>query len=245
MKAKGENDMKVLRSTDAFRKMYVTSSIGTGDLVKAGGSGVATMTGLVGGFSLMAAKLAAVTTPWAVATGWPVVGGLAATKVAAISAAAASAAASAALLPAALAGGGIACGIIAVKKMKKRTIQKGSSVSDLADAFARVAWLPMFAQASELCARSPQSREAMLQYVQKTLGDWGYSESYVQNQFDEAMAEPRDALAARYDAYMGKLKAGEVDEFDVSPEELPAAAVGKFAVEFRDGFKSCLMASAA
>lgn len=90
-----------------------------------------------------------------------------------------------------------------------------------------------------------QIREAVLRYVQKTMGDWGYSEAYVQSRFDEAMAESCDAFVARYDACMGKLKAGETDEFDVSPEELPAVAVGKFAAEFRDGFQSCIMASAA
>ena len=230
--------MQVLRSTETFRKQYVRRIPGLLDILKAGGTGTVTTWGIVSGASVLAAKAAAAATVWSSATGWPLIGGLATAKVAAVSAAAASAAASTVLLPAVLVGGGVT--YVMIEKRKKRAIQKGSSVSDLADAFAHVAWLPMLAQASELCVRSPQSREAMLRYVQKTMGDWGYSEAYVQSRFDEAMSESRDALVARYDTYMGKLKAGETDEFDVSPKELPSAAVGKFAAEFRDGFQACI-----
>lgn len=232
--------MKVLRSTDAFRKMYVKLSIGPADLVKAGGRGVATMTGIVGVPSLVAAKVAAAMTGWSYLTWVPFFGGFAAAKVAAVSFAMASVVAGAFSLPAVLAGGSVT--YVMLKKRKKRTLQKESSISALADAFAHVAWLPMFASASEFCARSPQSRKAVLRYVQKTLGDWGYSEAYVQSQFDEAMSESRAALAARYAAYMGKLKAGKFDEFDVSLKELPSAEVERFALEFRDGFRSCMSA---
>lgn len=233
--------MQVLRSTKAFCEKYSKKSFK--DFVVAGGAGGAVTTVFVGTVSSAAASAAAAATPWAVATGWPLIGGLAASKVAAVSAAAASAAVGTAILPAVVVGGVVTC--VMLKKRKKRAIQKESGVSDLADAFAHIAWLPMLARASEFCARCPRSREPILRYVQKTMGDWGYSEAYVRNQFDEALSESRDALDTRYDVYMGKLNAGKIDELGVSPQELPPTVVKQFADEFRNGFQSCIMASAA
>ncbi len=233
--------MKVLRSTKAFCEKYSKNSFK--DIIVAGGSGGVVTTVVIWTMSSVAANTAAAMTPWAFATGWPLVGGLAASKVAAVSAAAASAAVGTAILPAIAVGGVVTCALWA--RRKKRGIGKMSPAEVLADAFARIAWLPTFAQASELCARSPQSREAILRYVQKTMGDWGYSEAYVQYRFDEALSESRDALDTRYDVYMGKLNAGKIDELGVSPQELPPAAVRRFADEFRSGFQSCIIAAAA
>ena len=118
--------------------------------------------------------------------------------------------------------------------------RKSSGMERLADAFARVACLPMMACAVSVCAANPASVDAVRNYVQKEMGAWGYAESYVRAGFDEALRHSPDEINGQYDWAMKQLAAGSAEGIGATPQELPHDAVKGFAEDFRKKFAGCI-----
>lgn len=233
--------MKVLNSSKAFRERYAKRVTNVFNVAAAVGAGGAATGGMVSASAAAASTAAINASAWSAFTGWPLIGGIAAGKAAAAGSAAAVAAATSAavLLPAIAVGGGIAAGVIYWNR-KRKTLHKGSGVETLADAFARVACLPMMALAVLVCKSNPSNTEGVRNYVLKELGAWGYAESYVRAGFDEAMRHSAADLDGQYHWAMGKLESGSTEGIGATPAELPVEAVRGFADEFRNNLEKCI-----
>ena len=110
----------------------------------------------------------------------------------------------------------------------------------LADAFARVACLPMMACAVSVCAANPANVDAVRNYVQKEMGAWGYAESYVRARFNEALRHSPDEINGQYDWAMRQLASGSTEGIGATLQELPLNAVKDFAEGFRKKFVGCI-----
>ena len=232
--------MKVLNSAKAFREHYATRAPSVFSGAKALAAGGALATSMTGASALAAGTAAAQASVWSTFAGWPLIGTIAAEKATAAGVAAGLAAAGSAavLVPAVLLGGGAAYAIY--RNRKKKSLQKTSGMERLADAFARVACLPMLACAVSVCAANPASVDAVRNYVQKEMGAWGYAESYVRAGFDEALRHSPDEINGQYDWAMKQLAAGSAEGIGATPQELPHDAVKGFAEDFRKKFAGCI-----
>lgn len=232
--------MKVLNSKKAFLEHYATRVPRVLDLAKSVGGGGAVAGGVMGAGAVAAGTAAANASAWSMFAGWPLIGGFAAGKAAAVGTAAGIAAlgSAAVLVPALVLGGGVAYAIY--RNREATTIRKDSRIEDLANAFVRVACLPMMALAVSVCQANPANRGPVLAYVLKELGAWGYAESYVKAGFDEAMRHSADELNGHYEWAMSQLRAGTTKGIGATPAELPYRAVRGFADDFRKGFEFCI-----
>ena len=232
--------MNVLNSEDAFLEHYSTHVPGIFSLLSSVGAGGAVGGGIVSAAAATAGTAAAQASMWSMFTWLPLVGTIAAGKAAAVGAAATVAAATSAtvLVPAILLGGGAAYAIY--RLTSKKSLQEGTGIEELANAFARVACLPMMALAVSVCKGAPGNTESVRAYLLKELGAWGYAESYVNAGFDEAIRYSADELNSQYEWAMGQLKSGTTEGIGATPEELPYKAVKSFADDFRKGFESCI-----
>lgn len=231
---------EILNSKKLFLQRYASRVPNIFDVVKTVAGGSAVAGGVVGSAAYAASVAATQASGWSLVSSWPVIGGFAAGKAAAAGTAAAIATASsvAVIAPAVLLGGGAAYMIY--KKRKKATLRRDSEVEVLANAFARVACLPMMALAVSVCKGDPRNAEPVRTYLLKELGAWGYAESYVKAGFDEAMRYSADELNSQYEWAMGQLKSGTTEGIGATPEELPYKAIRGFADDFRKGFEFCI-----
>jgi len=232
--------MKVLNSSKLFREHYATRAVNVFGIATALGAGSALSSGVVGTSAAVASTAAVNASAWSAFASWPLVGGLCAGKAAAVGAAAATAAATSAavLVPAGLIlGAGVACAFYFGRGRK--TIQKGSRIDDLADAFAHVAFLPMLSRAVAFCKAHPSNTESVRNYFLKKMAEWGYAESYARAGFDEAMRHSAAEIDGQYKWAMRRLKAGTTEGIGATPAELPLDAVRGFADEFKKDFESC------
>ena len=232
--------MKVLNSAKAFREHYATRAPSVFSGAKALAAGGALATSVTGASAFAAGTAAAQASAWSSFVGWPLIGTIAAEKATAAGVAAGLAAAGSAavLVPAVLLGGGAA--YVIYRNRKKTTLQKTSGMERLADAFARVACLPMMACAVSVCAANPANVEAVRNYVQKEMGAWGYAESYVRAGFNEALRHSPDEINGQYDWAMRQLASGSTEGIGATLQELPLNAVKDFAEEFRKKFVGCI-----
>ena len=232
--------MKVLNSAKAFREHYATRAPSVFCGAKALAAGGALATSVTGASAIAAGTAAAQASAWSSFVGWPLIGTIAAEKATAAGVAAGLAAAGSAavLVPAVLLGGGVA--YVVYRNRKKKSLQKTSGMERLADAFARVACLPMMACAVSVCAANPANVDAVRNYVQKEMGAWGYAESYVRAGFDEALRHSPDEINGQYDWTMRQLASGSMEGIGATPQELPHDAVKDFAEGFRKKFASCI-----
>lgn len=232
--------MKVLNSAKAFREHYATRAPSVFSGAKALAAGGALATSVTGASAFAAGTAAAQASAWSTLVGWPLIGTIAAGKATAAGVAAGLAAAGSAavLVPAVLLGGGAA--YVIYRNRKKTTLQKTSGMERLADAFARVACLPMMACAVSVCAANPASVEAVRNYVQKEMGAWGYAESYVRAGFNEALRHSPDEINGQYDWAMRQLASGSTEGIGATLQELPLNAVKDFAEGFRKKFVGCI-----
>ena len=232
--------MKVLNSAKAFREHYATRAPSVFSGAKALAAGGALATSVTGASAIAAGTAAAQASAWSSFVGWPLIGTIAAEKATAAGVAAGLAAAGSAavLVPAVLLGGGVA--YVIYRNRKKMTLQKTSGMERLADAFARVACLPMMACAVSVCAANPANVDAVRNYVQKEMGAWGYAESYVRAGFEEALRHSPDEINGQYDWAMKQLASGSAEGIGATPQELPLDAVKDFAEGFRKKFASCI-----
>ena len=233
--------MKVLNSAKAFREHYATRAPNVLDGVKAVAAGGALATSVTGASAIAAGTAAAQASAWSSFVGWPLIGTIAAEKATAAGVAAGLVAAGSAavLVPAVLLGGGVA--YVVYRNRKKKTLQKTSGMERLADAFARVACLPMMACAVSVCAANPANVDAVRNYIQNEMGAWGYAESYVRAGFEEALRHSPDEIIGQYDWAMRQLASGSTDGIGATPQELPHDAVKDFAEEFSKGFVACIV----
>lgn len=233
--------MRVLNSTTAFGEHYAVRREDFKERAVALGKGAAAMGGVAGTSALAVGAFAAQASAWSAFAGWPLIGGMAAGKATAAGVAAGlSALGGAPVLVPALAVGGVVA-YMAYRGRARQPCQRGSSVEEVADAFARVAWLPMLAAAASLCIVDPACRDDVRNYVLREMGAWGYAESYVQAAFKEALATSPCALYARYGWLMDGLAAGRTDGTGATPGELPPDVVAQFADEFRTKLESCVV----
>lgn len=232
--------MKVLNSANAFREHYATRAPSVFCGAKALAAGGALATSVTGASAFAAGTAAAQASAWSTFVGWPLIGTIAAEKATAAGVAAGLAAAGSAavLVPAVLLGGGAA--YVIYRNRKKKSLQKTSGMEGLADAFARVACLPMLACAVSVCAANPANVDAVRNYVQKEMGAWGYAESYVRAGFDEALRYSPVEINGQYDWALRQLASGSTEGIGASPQELPLDAVRDFAEGFRKKFASCI-----
>ena len=232
--------MKVLNSAKAFREHYATLAPNVFAGAKALAAGGALATSVTGASAFAAGTAAAQASAWSTFVGWPLIGTIAAEKATAAGVAAGLAAAGSAavLVPAVLLGGGAA--YVIYRNRKKKSLQKTSGMERLADAFARVACLPMLACAVSVCAANPANVDAVRNYVQKEMGAWGYAESYVRAGFDEALRHSPEEINGQYDWAMRQLASGSTEGIGATPQELPLDAVKDFAEDFRKKFAGCI-----
>ena len=232
--------MKVLNSAKAFSEHYAARVGNFADWAKAAAAGGAMASGMVGTTALTTGAVAAQTSLWSAFAGWPVVGAFAAGKATEVGIATGLAVAGSATLivPALLVGGGVA--YLAYRNRKRKPCQKGSTVGDVANAFARVAWLPMMALAVSVCNTNPANVEPVRNYIHKELGAWGYAESYVQAGLDEAMKHTPDEINGYYDWAMRQLVSGSTEGIGATSEELPPEVVREFADKFKSDFELCI-----
>lgn len=232
--------MKVLNSSKAFSEHYATRVGNFSDWAKATAAGGVMASGMVGTTAVTTGVVAAQTSMWSAFAGWPLVGAFAAEKATEVGIAAGLAVAGSATLivPALLVGGGVA--YLAYRNRKRKPCQKGSTVGDVANAFARVAWLPMMALAVSVCNANPANVEPVRNYVFKEMGAWGYAESYIQAGFDETMKHKPDEINGYYDWAMRQLASGSTEGIGATPEELPYKAVREFADKFKSDFEFCI-----
>ena len=232
--------MKVLNSAKAFREHYATRAPSVFSGAKALAAGGALATSVTGASAFAAGTAAAQASAWSTLVGWPLIGTIAAGKATAAGVAAGLAAAGSAavLVPAVLLGGGAA--YVIYRNRKKTALQKTSGMERLADAFARVACLPMMACAVSVCAANPANVDAVRNYVQKEMGAWGYAESYVRARFNEALRHSPDEINGQYDWAMRQLASGSTEGIGATLQELPLNAVKDFAEGFRKKFVGCI-----
>lgn len=233
--------MNVLNSETAFREHYAKKA---GDVFTAGAAlvgGGSVAAGATGLMAWSAGAAAAQASAWSAFASWPMIGAFCAGKAAAVGAAATTAALTSApvLIPAAALGLGVAGAIYWCKRGRK-PLQKGSGVSEVAHAFARVAFLPMMAVAVSTCHADPASTDGIRDYVLKVGGAWGYSEAYVRDGFSEALRHSPEELDGGYKWAMGQLERGSTEGIGATPSELPAKAVRAFAEEFKKNFEACI-----
>jgi len=231
--------MKVLNNSDKFRERYAKRTLNVRGLAKMFGGGGAVGSTVAGASAFAVGHAAAGASLWSLGTSLPWVGAFCAGKATAVGIAAGTAAlGSAAVLgPALLVGGGVA---YAIYRTNRATLHKGSSASELANAFARVACLPMMALAVSICQADPASTEAVRDYVIKELGDWGYAEAYVRDGFEEAMRHSPEDLDGHYEWSIRQLESGSTEGIGATPVELPVKAVRGFADEFRNNLEKCI-----
>ena len=232
--------MKVLNSSKAFSEHYATRVGNFSDWAKATAAGGVMASGMVGTTAVTTGVVAAQTSMWSAFAGWPLVGAFAAEKAteAGIAAGLAVAGSATLIVPALLVGGGVA--YLAYRNRKRKPCQKGSTVGDVANAFARVAWLPMMALAVSVCNANPANVEPVRNYILKEMGAWGYAESYIQAGFDEAMKHKPDEINGYYDCAMRQLASGSTEGIGATPEELHYKAVREFADQFKSDFEFCI-----
>jgi len=232
--------MKVLNSSTAFREHYARRANDVLEGAKAIGAGGLAAGGVTASSALAVGHAAAGASLWSLGSGLPLVGSILAGKATAVGIAAGTAAvgSAAVILPALLIGGGVAYAVY--RNRKKAPIQKASAVEEVANAFARVACLPMLALAVSFCRANPASADAVEGYLQRELGAWGYAESYIRDGFAEAMRHSPEELNDGYEWMIGQLKSGSTAVFGVAPAELPVDAVRGFAEDFKKAFEANL-----
>ena len=232
--------MRVLNSTIAFRDHYASRVHNIWDITKSVAKGGIAASGVAGVSSLAAGTVAAQTSAWSAFAGWPLIGTFAAGKATAAGVAGGLAAAGSAavIIPALAIGGVIAYG--AYRKRKAHSLQRESGVSNLANAFARVACLPMMALAASVCHANPANVEPVRDFVLRELGSWGYAEEYVRNGFEEAMKYTSAEINGRYEWAINQLESGSTEGIGATPQELPAKAVREFAEDFEHKMKGCI-----
>lgn len=232
--------MEVLNSSKAFREHYTQLAGDVFDAVEAAGKGGAVAGGVVGTAAAAVGTAAAHASVWSTFASWPVIGSFAAGKATAAGVAAATAVAGSAVVvvPAVLIGGGVAYALY--QKRQKKAIQKGTDANELANAFARIACLPMLALAVSICQTNPANVEGVRGYLNRELGAWGYSEQYIQAGFDEALRHSPEAINGHYEWAMRQLESGTTEGIGATPRELPRDAVRNFAEEFRRNFEFCI-----
>lgn len=230
--------MKILNSTESFKAHYAAQQETPLECVEALGKGMG-VSGTLGGTYLLATGTAAANASlWSLGSGLPLVGGFCAGKATAAGLAAALGVAGGAAFLVPVLAGGAAVAYWAYRNRETEPLQGGSPVSAVARAFAQIAWLPLLAAAASRCAACPWQREGIRDWIQKTLCAWGYSEAYVRDVFDRAMASTPARLRADYARAMSRLRAGETAPFGVKPGELPHAVVGGFAAGFLEKFEA-------
>jgi len=233
--------MRVLNSSEAFLKHYAASGVSPCRLMGAAGGGVVTGGGFIAGAGWLAGTAAANASAWSALASWPLIGSFAAGKAAAIGITAGVAAASSAavLVPAAVIGGGVA---YAVYRMRgKRSLQKGSRVEELANAFAHVAFLPTMALAVTVCKANPANTMSVRDYILKKAATWGYAESYIRANFDETLERfSAKDLNGQYKWAMAQLESGSAQGIGATVAELPPKAIKRFADAFKNDFESCI-----
>lgn len=232
--------MRVLNSSEAFKSKYVARVGSFKEAVKAVGIGGAVASGVTGTSAIAVGTAAANASLWSLGAGLPWLGGFCAGKAAAVGTAAGVAAlgSAAVLLPALTVGGGVV--YLYYRNRKKSSMHKGSKIEELASAFARVACLPMMSLASSVCRSNPANVEPVRDYILKKMGAWGYAESFVRAEFEQAMKHTPAELNSQYEWAMRQLESGSTAGIGATPEELPANVVGRFAEEFREEFDSNL-----
>ena len=230
----------VLTSTTAFQNHYATRVPNVWDFAKSAAKGGIAASGMTGVSSLAVGTFVAQTSAWSTFAGWPLIGSFAAGKATAAGVAAGLAAAGSAavIVPALAVGGGVA--YVAYKKRKAHSLQCESRMSDLADAFARVASLPMMALAISMCHANPANVEPVGNFVLRELGAWGYAEEYIRDGFAEAMKYTPAEINGHYNWAMNQLEAGTTEGIGATPKELPARAVRDFAEEFKRKMELCV-----
>lgn len=231
--------MRVLNSSEAFREHYAKKACNAFEVTKATLGGCTMASGAAGTAAWAVGASAAQASVWSTFAGWPLVGSFAAGKAAAVGWAAGMAALGSAtvLLPATLLGLGVAYGIY--RHRNKKTLQKGSGIEELADAFARVAFLPMLALAVAACRSNPENEEPVRDYVVRTMGAWGYAEPYSRARFDEALGFSPEQINGQYGWAERQLASGSTEGIGATPAELPIGAIRGFAEEFSSQFKRC------
>lgn len=231
---------KVLENSDMFREKYAKRAFDAVRLMKATAGGGAMASSVAGASAFAVGHAAAGASVWSLGTGLPWIGAFCAGKATAVGIAAGTAALSsmAVVGPALLVGGGVAYAIY--RNRRKKTLHKGSGVSELAHAFARVAYLPMLALAIGVCQADPASTELVRDKVLKEMGSWGYSRSYAREMFDANLQGSPDEINSLYEQYVGQLKSGSTEGIGATPAELPANVVCGFAEEFRRGIEACI-----
>ena len=90
-------------------------------------------------------------------------------------------------------------------KMRVLNSSEAFKAKYVARAFASVAFLPMLALAVVECRKNSANLEPVRDYVLKEMGAWGYSESYVRSEFDEAMKCNLEELNSRFDDAISQL----------------------------------------
>ena len=231
--------MKVLNSATTFREKYATRGDDAIELAMAGIKGGVTASGFVGTAAVAAGTAAAHASLWSSLAGWPLIGGLAASKATAVGVAAAMAGGAAAVIPAVVVGGGIAYAVY--RRRKKKTLHKGSSVEELAKAFADVSWLPTLARAVSACRDKLASANDIQNFLLREMGAWGYSEAYIIRRFSEALKSVPAELEKQYERAIRRLASGSTEGIGATPAELPVETVREFADEFRRHLDLCFL----
>lgn len=232
--------MRILNSKKAFLAHYAKRVPNVYDMLGAVGKGSIVAGGAASASAFAVGTTVAHASLWSTFAGWPLIGTFAAGKATAagIAAGLAAVGSPAVVVPAAVIGGGVA--YACYRRRGKRTLRKTSGIEELADAFARVACLPMLALAVQLCTANPANIEPVREYLQKELCGWGYSEAYVRDGFDEALRHSAPELYGHYGWAMRQLGAGSTEGIGATPEELPVDAVRDFAEEFHKDLKFCI-----
>lgn len=232
--------MRILNSKKAFLEHYARRVPNVYDMLGAAGKGGIAAGCMVGASTLAVGTTAAQASIWSAFTWLPFCGSLAAgnATAAGLAAGVAAVGGAAVIVPAAVVGGCVA--YACYRRRGKRTLRKTSGVEELADAFARVACLPMLALAVQICTGNPGNVGPVCEYLRKELCAWGYSEEYVRAGFDEAMKYTSDELNGQYELAMKTLKSGSTDGIGATTEELSPKYVSAFADEFRRDFEACI-----